>query len=115
MRDFVRDKVWKMIKAHPLMRCPVKGKPILDLRVYTKNRCWRVPGSTKRAEWPGKNEPLPEKNFFMLTRMSDRRESPTFSARELGIIEKCHCKRKLNPNPTPNTTARRQKKAGAVV
>ena len=112
MRDFVRDKVWNKIKAHPLMRCPVKGKPILDLGVYTKNRCWRVPGSTKGAEWPGKNEPLPEKNFFMLTRMSDRRESPTFSASELGIIEEPHCKRKLNPNPTPNTTARRRKKRG---
>ena len=101
MRDFVRDKVWERIKAHPLMRCPVKGKPILDLGVYTKNRCWRVPGSTKGAEWPGENEPLPEMALFMQTRMSDRQGSPTFSTSELGITEERHRKRKLNPNPCP--------------
>ena len=50
MRTFVIDKVWNKIKTHALMKCPIKGKPILDLGVYTKNRCWRVPGSTKWAE-----------------------------------------------------------------
>ena len=49
------------------MKCPVKGKPILDLGVYTKNRCWRVPGSTNWAEWTSLNPALAEKDLFMKT------------------------------------------------
>ena len=96
------------------MRCPVKRKPILDLSIYSKNRCWRVPGSTKGAEWPGENESLPEMDFFMQTRMSDRQGSPTFSARELAITKERHRKRKLNPStcPRPHTRANGQKKRG---
>ena len=94
------------------MKCPVLGKPILDPWLYTKNRCWRVPGSTKGAEWPGKNQSLPEKNFFIQTRMSDRRGRPTSSASELGIFKERHHKRKLNPNPRPHTHARGGKKRG---
>ena len=94
------------------MKFPIKGKPILDLGVYTKNRCWRVPGSVKGAEWSVKNLVLPEKNFFIHTRMSDRRGSPTFSAKELGIIEERPLIRKPNPNPRPHTHARGGKKRG---
>ena len=65
MRNFVRDRVWKKIMTLPLMKCPIKGKPILDLSVYTKNRCWRLPGSVKGAEWPGRNLALPQKKFFI--------------------------------------------------
>ena len=67
------------------MKCPIKGKPILDIGVYTKNRCWKVPGYIKWAEWTNENPPLPEMNFFMKTRMSDRHGTPTYSATELGI------------------------------
>ena len=70
------------------MKRSIKGKPILDLSVYTKNRHWKVPGSTKRAEWTSENLALPEKNFFMKTRMSDRHGTSTYSAINLGISGK---------------------------
>lgn len=45
---------------------------IIDTSIYTKNRCLRVPGSTKANE----NQPpqqLPSKDVFMVTRMCDTR------------------------------------------
>ena len=113
MRTFVIDKVWNKIKTHALMKCPIKGKPILDLRVYTKNRCWRVPGSTKWAECTRWNPALPEKEFFMKTRMSDRHGAYTYSAIDLGISRKSPHKRKKTPNPKPHTLERVGKKRGA--
>ena len=38
MKPFVKNKVWKRIMALPPMWCPILEKPILDLKVYTKNR-----------------------------------------------------------------------------
>ena len=95
------------------MKCPVKGKPILDLKVYTKNRCWRVPGSTKWAECTSWNPALPEKKFFMKTRMCDRQGAYTYSAIDLGISRKSPHKRKKTLNPKPHTHKRVGKKRGA--
>ena len=113
MKPFAVDKVWKRIKTHPLMKCPIKGKPILDLSVYSKNRCWKVPGSTKWVEWTGENLALPEKNFFMKTRMSDRHGTYTYSAIELDIPGRSPHRHKAIPNPKRHTHTRVGRKRGA--
>ena len=67
------------------MWCSSTAKPILDLNVYTKNRCFRIPGSTK---WPKRfetNPPLPTYELFMLSRMADRPGPPTYTTPELNI------------------------------
>ena len=55
--------------ALPHMWCPILEKPILDLKVYTKNRQFRIPGSLKGTEKEKPNPPLPHRYFFMSTRM----------------------------------------------
>ena len=80
MRQWVKNKIWKLLQGDQAMWCPSTGKPILDLGIYTKNRTFRVPGSCKRSlpQWPHTDPPtaLPTKAFFMRTRMADRRVDP---------------------------------------
>ena len=80
LRDFVIDKVWGKLRSDTRMKCPLSGKPIIDLGIYTKNRTFRIPGSCKLAipKDPACDPlvPLPSKEFFMITRMADRREIP---------------------------------------
>ena len=84
MRAFVHNKVWRRIKDEPLMWCSATNKPILDLTVYTKNRCLRVPGSAKRPKQPGTQPlPLPTLQLFMQSRMADRPGPPTYTTDEL--------------------------------
>ena len=68
MRSFVKSKISKNM----LMKCPISAKSILNLRVYTNNRCFPAPGSIKVVDKRNENPELPEKKFFMDTRMSDR-------------------------------------------
>ena len=80
MRDFVWNQVWKKLRPNPKLKCPTTGKPILDLSIYSMNRTFRVPGSSKAA-LPINPKcdpilPLPSWKFFMDTRMADRRKSP---------------------------------------
>ena len=80
MKDFVINKVWGKLRSDSRMKCPLTGKPIIDMDIYTKNRTFRIPGSCKVAI-PKNPEcdplvPLPSKEFFMITRMADRREIP---------------------------------------
>ena len=113
MRTFVLEKVWNKLKTHPLMKCSIKEKPILDLNVYTKNRCWRVPGSTKWAEWTSLNPALPDKDQFMKTRMSDRQGTSKYSAIDLGIAKKNPYKSTVTPSTKPHTHPRVGRKRGA--
>ena len=85
MKPFVRDKIWKRIMALPLMWCPIMEKPILDLKVYTKNRQFRIPGSLKGTEKKKPNPRLPHRDFFISSRMCDRPWPPTYLTHELGI------------------------------
>ena len=72
MKPFVKNKVWKRIMALPLMWCPILEKPILDLKVYTKNRQFRILGSLKGTEKKKPNPSLRHRDFFMSTHMCDR-------------------------------------------
>ena len=56
------------------MYCGWKKKPIIDLSIYTKNRNFRVPGSSKHAGF--KQISISSRDFFMATRMADRRGFP---------------------------------------
>lgn len=68
--SFVVDGIWANKLAHdPEMY--QDGKSIIDTKVYTKNRQWRVPGSSKPTADTQRS--LPTKSFFMETRQSDRR------------------------------------------
>ena len=85
MKSFVVNKLWQLIKEEPLMWCSSTVKPILDLKVYTKNRCFRIPGSTKWPKHFETNPPLPPHELFMLSRMADRPGPPTYTTQELNI------------------------------
>ena len=72
MKPFVKNKVWKRIMALPPMWCPILEKPILDFKVYTKNRQFRILGSLKGTEKKKPNPSLRHRDFFMSTHMCDR-------------------------------------------
>ena len=71
--------------ALPPMWCPILEKPILDLKVYTKNRQFRIRGSLKGSEKKKPNPSLRHRDFFMSTRMCDRRGPPTYLTYDLGL------------------------------
>ena len=85
MESLVKYRIWPRLRDEPLMWCSATTKPILDMSVYSKNRCWRVPGSTKWPEPPSRCLPLPPWDFFMHTRMADRPGPPTCNTEELDI------------------------------
>ena len=85
MHSLVVNQIWFRIKDEPLMWCSTTTKPILDMRVYTKNRCWRVPGSTKWPDHSGRNLPLPSMEMFLQTRMAERPGPPTWNTNDLNI------------------------------
>ena len=58
-----------------------KSKPIVDLTIYTKNRLFRVPGSSKWEDYT--QQPLPNRQFFMQTRMADRYHSSDIQIQHL--------------------------------
>jgi hypothetical protein len=70
MRDFVCTLVWGKLEGRPEMKCPKTGEPLVDLKVYTKNRVFRVPGSSKLRGY--RAVPLPTREFFMASRLGDR-------------------------------------------
>ena len=80
--------------------------------MYTKNHCFHVPGFTKGAENRNENPELPEKKFFMDTRMSDRQGAPTLSKEDLGLPTGCLTTREASTNRRPHIRARGGKKRG---
>ena len=109
MRKFVKNQVWGKLKSNPRMRCPSVGKPILDLGIYTKNRTFRVPDSCKTT-LPTKPMcdpiiPLPSKEFFIVTRMADRRKFSCYIPQQIFLradstTKNCSTSRKKKKNPT---------------
>ena len=85
MESLVKYRIWPRLRDEPLMWCSATTKPILDMSVYSKNRCGRVPGSTKWPEPPSRCLPLPPWDFFNQTRMADRPGCPTWNTEELDI------------------------------
>ena len=65
------------------MWCGRKRRPIVDLKIYTKNRTFRVPGSSKWKDYHPL--PLPSLQFFIDTRMADRRTRPDWLTPQLTI------------------------------
>ena len=83
MQPFVTEKIWGSLKHMKSMYCGLTKKPIIDLGIYTKNRNFRVPGSSKYHGF--KYVPLPTRAFFMATRMADRLENPDLSIEQLNL------------------------------
>ena len=87
MRTFVKKKVWPKLEQRRDMHCPFSKKPILDLDIYTKNRVFRVPGSSKYEEYVAVK--MPSRDFFMRTKMADRLSTPQLTTnwiRSMGCI-----------------------------
>ena len=83
MRPLVTEKIWGSLKNRRDMFCELTKKPVIDLSVYTKNRNFRVPGSSKYDGfyWA----PLPSREFFMATRMADRIGFPDRTIEQLKL------------------------------
>ena len=58
-------------------------KPIIDLGIYTKNRNFKVPGSSKYHGFH--RVPLPSYEFSMATRMADRLRIPDLTTEQLNL------------------------------
>ena len=82
-------KGMERIKALPILTYPIQNKPILDLRVFTKNRCSRVTGSLKDPRNRKRTLVYPIRDLFMITRMCDRLGPPTYFTQELGLSSGC--------------------------
>ena len=77
MKTFVINNIWPRLRDRPDMWCGRKKKPIMDLKIYTMNRPFRVPGSSKYDDYHPL--PLPSRQLFTDTRMADRRTPPDLS------------------------------------
>ena len=88
------------------MKCPTTGKPILDLELFTKNKLFRIPGSSKTVLIKYLKcdliLSLHSGAFYMDTRMADRRQSPGTIRRQL-----FRCARTIVPNNSATNKRRR--------
>ena len=84
MRSFVKNNIWSRLKDRQDMWCGRKRKPIVDLDIYTKNRPFRVPGSSKYENYYP--IPLPSWQFFLDTRMADRKTKADIMTSQLAIL-----------------------------
>jgi len=62
-----------------------KRCPIVDLKIYTKDRLFRVPGSSKWEEYT--QIPMPTRQFFMNTRMADRYVRPDITTDQVSLLQ----------------------------
>ena len=83
MRPLVTEKIWGSLKNRSDMYCKLTKKPIIDLGIYTKNRNFRVPGSSKYHGFH--RVPLPTQEFFMANRMAYRMRVPDLSTEQLNL------------------------------
>ena len=83
MEPWVTEKIWGSLKHREDMYCELKKKPIIDLSIYTKNRNFKVPGSSKYVGFH--QYPLPSRAFFMATRMADRLNPPDLKTEQLNL------------------------------
>ena len=83
MRPWVTEKIWGSLKHREDMYCGLTKKPIIDLSIYTKNRNFKVPGSSKYVGFH--QYPLPSRAFFMATRMADRLKPPDLKTEQLNL------------------------------
>ena len=74
MIDLVRNTVWQRLRHRENMVHGARSSPIIDFRIYSKNRLFRVPCSSKWEE--GNKLQMPSRHFFMYTRMADRYGPP---------------------------------------
>ena len=72
MKDFVDKDIWGRLKHRKDMWCERKHKPLVSLRIYTRNWAFKVLGSVKWHDRSYHHVPLPKKELFMATRMADR-------------------------------------------
>ena len=77
MRPLVTEKIWGSLKDRRDMYCG------LDLGIYTRNRNFKIPGSSKYAGFY--QYPFPSRAFFMATRMADRLKPPDLSTEQLNL------------------------------
>ena len=79
--SFVTKNIWPRLKDRDDMWCGRKKRPIIDLTIYTRNRVFRIPGSSKWDDYHPR--PLPSKQFLIDTRMADRRTKPDLLTSQL--------------------------------
>ena len=84
MRKFVKEIVWKRLKNRQDMFCGCKKRPIMALNIYTKNRLFRVPGSSIGVDT--NPPPMPSEKFFMESRMADRDGKPEVTAHQIELM-----------------------------
>ena len=72
MKDFVQNEIWGRLKHRKDMWCGIKHKPLINLRIYTKDWAFKVIGSVKWCDRSYHKLPLPSKELFLATRMADR-------------------------------------------
>ena len=105
MADWVRLIIGPLLEENELL-CS-EGKPIVDMNVYTRNRAFRFPGSTKYAERT--TRPLPTRDFAHSIRMGDLRGSPDVSSADISGVLAQH-----GVSPTVRTVRRRGRSRNGV-
>lgn len=69
IKDWLQREVWSTTLQQDPDMYTSEGEPIIDFGVYTRNRAFRIPGSSKSDDY--KEMKLPEKDFFMATVLSE--------------------------------------------
>ena len=83
MRPLVTEKIWGRLKNRRDMYCRLTKRPIIDMSIYSRNRNFKDPGSSKYAGFY--QYPLPTRDFFMVTRMADRLKPPDLETEQLNL------------------------------
>ena len=83
MKSFVTNNIWPHLKDQQDMWCGKSKRPIIDFSIYSKNQAFRVPGSSKYENYHPL--PLPTLQFFMISRMADRRTQPDIRTSQLTL------------------------------
>lgn len=65
------------------MYCELTKKPIVDMSTCSRNRIFKVPGSSKYHGFY--QYALPSRKFFMATRMADRLKPPDLKTEQLNL------------------------------
>ena len=77
------EKIWGIQKHRKVMYCELTKKPIVDMSTYSRNRIFKVPGSSKYHRFY--QYALPSRKFFMATRMADRLKPPDLKTEQLNL------------------------------
>ena len=91
---------------------PRKRETDTDLMVYTENRCFCAPGSTKYTDNQSNNPPLPKKEIFMATRMKTDLGINALRQRPRVFLLQPHSWG--DASPRPGSRARGRRKRGSL-